>query len=289
MPETVSRCGVCGDETYEVIDKEGALCRCQCGFIFHNPRPSYDEITTFYERGDQYNGWLAHESEREKLWHRRWRKMARYVGDGPLLDAGTGTGQFLHVIRQKVSSVFGTELSGRARDIARTNYGLDIIEADGVGSEWDSLRFCTITLFHVLEHVPDPGKLIRDCHELLNPDGVLVIAVPNDIDCLLAKIRFTLDRVRPVEKRRFCSAGFERILLDDVQSEVHLSHFSIPVMRRLLGNSGFTVLEESIDPYFVAGGFLLVFHRIFYAVSLVLWNIFRINLYPTIWVIAKRD
>jgi SAM-dependent methyltransferase len=289
MSETVSCCSVCGAETFEVIDKAGALCRCRCGFIFHNPRPAHEEVTAFYERSDQYEGWLAHESEREELWLRRWIKMARYVGNGALLDVGTGTGQFLHAIRRKVMSVYGTEISGRARDIAKTRYGLDILEAEGVQADFGSLRFSTITLFHVLEHVPDPGVLIHDCYELLQPGGILVIAVPNDNGCLLAKLRFMLDKFRPVDKRRFCTAGFERILLDDVQREVHLSHFSLPVLRRLLGDRGFTVLAESLDPYFVAGGFLLMCHRIYYMFSLIFWRILRMNIYPTIWIVAKRD
>jgi SAM-dependent methyltransferase len=289
MPETVLRCGVCGAETFEVIDKSGMLCRCRCGYLFHSPRPSNNEITAFYERGEQYDGWLEHESERNNLWQRRWQKMSRFVGTGALLDVGTGIGQFLHVIRGMVSKVYGTELSAHARSIAKTRYGLDIAKADGVCADFGSDRFSTITLFHVLEHVPDPGKLIEECRELLDSGGVIVIAVPNDSDCLIAKIRFLFDRLRSVEGRRFCAAGYEQIILDDIQREVHLSHFSLPTLRRLLQDRGFTLLDESLDPYFVASGFMLVCHQLFYMVCLMLWRVLKINIYPTIWIVAKRD
>jgi len=138
---------------------------------------------------------------------------------------------------------------------------------------------------HVLEHVP----LLRDCHNLLQQGGILVIAVPNDCGCMLAKLRFGGDRLRPLEKRCFCAAGFERILLDGCQREVHLSHFSLPVLRQLLKNRGYSMLEESLDPYYVAGGFMLMCHHFFYAVSMIVWRIFKINIYPTIWIVAKRD
>lgn len=289
MPETLSQCGVCGSDAIEVVNHDGALCLCKCGYLFHSPRPTNQEIAAFYERDDQYAGWLSHEPERDKLWHRRWLKMSRFVGVGALLDAGTGIGQFLHSIRGKVAKVYGTEISAHAREIARKRYGLAIASADGVGTDWGSLRFSVITLFHVLEHVPQPGALIDNCRELLEPEGVIVIAVPNDCGCLLSKIRFLLDKLRPVSKRRFCSAGYERIILDDLQQEVHLSHFSSPVLRRLLTTRGFTILEESLDPYFVASGFLLVCHHIFYNISLKLWRILGINIYPTIWIVAKRD
>ena len=289
MPETVRNCGVCGSLLFEVIDASGELCRCSCGYLFHSPRPSSAEISTFYDRDDQYEEWLDHEAERRQLWLRRWHKMSRFIGSHvELLDIGTGIGQFLSVIRTQVSKATGTELSDQARAIAKARYELDILKSDVMNADgWG--QFSTITMFHVLEHVPDPGDLIDRCSELLTPNGVIIIAVPNDSGCLLAKIRCLLDRLRPVSQRRFCSSGYEKIILDDFQREVHLSHFTMEVLRKLLTSRGFTILEESLDPYFVASGFPLLCHRMFYTVSLMLWRALSINIYPTIWIVAKRD
>jgi 2-polyprenyl-3-methyl-5-hydroxy-6-metoxy-1,4-benzoquinol methylase len=96
-----------------------ALNRCnECGFIFRNPRPSAAEISAYYSGETQYDAWLGNEKAREAMWERRLRKLLRYRACGALLDAGTGTGQFLHIARSHFN-VEGTEVSASAVKIAK--------------------------------------------------------------------------------------------------------------------------------------------------------------------------
>src|SRR5262249_46612399 len=71
--------------------------------------------------------------------------------------------------------------------------------------------------------------------------------------------------------------------------EIHLSHFTPAVLRDLLVKTGFCVIEESIDPYYVARGPVLAMHRAYYALHRAVFVLFRRNRYDTIWMIARKQ
>src|SRR5215469_7803150 len=102
MPETLVHCSVCGSDDLRIVDSDISLCRClRCSLIFRNPRPSESEISAYYSQEDQYDDWLAHEHSRDLLWRRRLQMVDRYGRRGPLLDVGTGIGQFLSFAKHK--------------------------------------------------------------------------------------------------------------------------------------------------------------------------------------------
>jgi len=79
------------------------------------------------------------------------------------------------------------ELSSQAAAFARDHYGLDVREG-GIGSDvWGNRTFDVVTLFHVLEHLPDPGTALLVVRSLLRAEGVLVAQVPN-VDSYQARL-----------------------------------------------------------------------------------------------------
>jgi SAM-dependent methyltransferase len=124
--------------------------------------------------------------------------------------------------------------------------------------------FEIITLFHVLEHVPDPKAVIEGCKSLLSGNGILVIAVPNDISWLRKK---AIDLLKRIGVGRFATTdrlGLPRITLDGSLHEIHLSHFTPAVLRRLVEASGFAILEQSLDPYWAESGMKSALHGMYY-------------------------
>ncbi|MCL6266643.1 class I SAM-dependent methyltransferase [Flagellimonas myxillae] len=92
-----------------------------------------------------------------------------------LLDFGAGTGDFLNVVKQKGIGVEGVEPNAKARQNAKKK-GVELV------SEENQLRennFDVITLWHVLEHLPNLDERIAKLASLLAADGLMVIAVPN--------------------------------------------------------------------------------------------------------------
>jgi len=142
------------------------------------------EVSGLYEDGDyevrDFRGTLL-----EKVLSSEYLRIVNKIGAelggvGSILDFGCGKGRFLGLAKRKGWEVMGVETSMSRASFARRSYGLtvssDYYEAGLIAEK----PFDVITLFHVLEHLPDPkvlvGALIEDN---LSPNGRVVIEVPN--------------------------------------------------------------------------------------------------------------
>ena len=120
------------------------------------------------------------------------------------------------------------DASSEAVELARLQYGLQVRRGD-VGSEvWEDQRFDFVTMFHVLEHLPDPRKGLLFAGGLLNPRGSLIVQVPNVASCQARMFRsrwYGLDVPRHLVN--FTAGGLD-LLLNSVGFEIHrVSHFSL--------------------------------------------------------------
>jgi 2-polyprenyl-3-methyl-5-hydroxy-6-metoxy-1,4-benzoquinol methylase len=95
--------------------------------------------------------------------------------DKKLLDIGSGTGDFLSTCRNDNWTVFGVEPNEDARTISENKK----VNAISDLSLLEETNFDVITLWHVLEHVANLLEYIEVLKSKLNPNGVLIIAVPN--------------------------------------------------------------------------------------------------------------
>lgn len=102
-----------------------------------------------------------------------------WVPNGRLIDIGCGSGVQLAVLREFGWDVLGLEIDPAAADSARRTYHLDVIEASAAEAADHLEPVDVITMNHVIEHVPDPGQLLRDCTRLLRPGGQLIAVTPN--------------------------------------------------------------------------------------------------------------
>jgi len=100
-------------------------------------------------------------------------KMAGKGRGGRLLDVGCGDGSFLHAARERGWQVVGTELNPEpARRL-----GFDVFSS--LEECADQGPFACVTLWHSLEHMPDPETVIAKIRRLVEDDGVVLIAVPD--------------------------------------------------------------------------------------------------------------
>jgi SAM-dependent methyltransferase len=172
-----------------VSDKVFSLNVCSsCNFVFTHDYPEESEIGQYYESDD----YISHSDTSEGFSNKVYR-LARNLmltrkreiiihetglKSGKLLDIGSGTGHFAHVMKKSGWNVKGVEINPKARNFAATHFGLEIIDPAHVGT-LESGSFDCITLWHVLEHFHDPFKYMSDIHKLLKPGGLCLVALPN--------------------------------------------------------------------------------------------------------------
>ncbi len=290
--EYLNKCNLCESEDIFPIDNKHNIFKCNhCGYIFNNPRPAFNEIINFYSRENQYDSWLEEEKGRDILWQRRLKMVKKFKDTGTLLDIGAGIGQFLYFARNNFE-VEGTEISESAIKIAKEKYDLNLKKGQAEDIDFGDRRFDIITLFHVLEHVPDPSRLIERCYNLLNEQGILIIAVPNDIDSFRRRIRCTIGCLLSVFQigkfRKYEMFGLPKIELDRTSSEIHLSHFTVSSLAKCLTKKNFVIVEDTLDPYYAATGIKKIIHDLLYLIFLIIKRITNCNLYDTIWMVVKR-
>jgi SAM-dependent methyltransferase len=96
---------------------------------------------------------------------------------GRLLDVGCGSGAFARMMSGRGYDAVGVEPFSLGRPVKEP--GLELIRAPFESVRSELGRFDVVTMWHVLEHIPDPKALLEGVLEVLNPDGVLVVSVPN--------------------------------------------------------------------------------------------------------------
>lgn len=172
-----SSCGACGFA--HLTPRSESLVRCgRCGTITLAVTPSSEEIRQHYESATTFRTWQGEEPARRALWTKRIEIVRRFATGNRLLDIGTGDGHFLELAAPSFA-VQGTEISPRAIEIARSR-GLEPMQGTLSEIDFGEAQFDVITLWHVLEHIPSPSFTLDRLHQLLSPDGIVVIAVPNE-------------------------------------------------------------------------------------------------------------
>jgi 2-polyprenyl-3-methyl-5-hydroxy-6-metoxy-1,4-benzoquinol methylase len=185
---------VATDRLFSLAAGRFQLRRCRsCGCLFQNPLPDSIALASFYPRrywwsADPGSGFSATLGKIERAYrefvgldHVRFlQRCTRGGGRGrSLLDIGCGSGTFLHLARKRGFVPYGMDMSEHAVAAARAQYDLPVRQGD-IGSDlWEGHSFDFITMFHVLEHLPAPGKALEYARGLLKPGGSLILQVPN--------------------------------------------------------------------------------------------------------------
>jgi 2-polyprenyl-3-methyl-5-hydroxy-6-metoxy-1,4-benzoquinol methylase len=117
----------------------------------------------------------------------RQKRIERFIRKGRILDIGCGRGEFLSLLKERGWEAIGLELNEETASNARKAFGLEIRTGSLVDAQFEDNFFDVITLWHVLEHLPDPVQTMDECRRILKPGGLLVIALPH-FDSLQARI-----------------------------------------------------------------------------------------------------
>ncbi|UKJ07857.1 class I SAM-dependent methyltransferase [Solitalea lacus] len=213
----------------------------QTGLLITTPRPKAEDLGKYYESDDYISHTDGNKSLFEKIynWIRNYslkKKLALVESKHPkgaLLDIGCGTGAFLSVCKQAGWKVKGVEPGAKASALAKEKVQ-ESIYPSLFDAELNGQKFDVITMWHVLEHMPDLNATIERLKELLTPTGVLIIAVPN------------YNSYDALHYGKYWAAY-------DVPR--HLYHFSQQSVKQLFGNHEFELKETKpmiFDSFYVS-------------------------------------
>jgi 2-polyprenyl-3-methyl-5-hydroxy-6-metoxy-1,4-benzoquinol methylase len=165
-----------------------AVVRCErCGLRFTNPRPAPESIAQFYSA--DYRPHRRPRQLRRPL--KRWyplgalrgrpseRRSLPWHGQGRLLDFGCGGGSFIARMAEQGWKVIGLDASVGVVQGIQEKLGLKALVGSLPHPELKSGTFDVVTMWHSLEHVHDPLRVLREAYQLLVPEGRLLIATPN--------------------------------------------------------------------------------------------------------------
>lgn len=202
-------------------------------------RPQPENLDTYYQSDTYISHNDANRTLVDKMYQAvkkfsLWRKTllikAYCQNIKTLLDVGAGTGDFLLAAKKRGWSVNGVEPSRDARLRSREKKMELLPNMDLV----PRVKFQVITLWHVLEHLPDLENQILKLMGHLEDNGTLVIAVPN------------FKSYDAEQYKEFWAAY-------DVPR--HLWHFSRGAIDRLFGKYGMKVVKTKpmwFDAFYVS-------------------------------------
>ncbi len=220
-------CNFCVSSGAEPVARHNgfAIVQCRgCGLVYVNPRPAAEELIRLYA---EYH---ARGGETEASWDRLMRRVFRQTanllcasrdGSAPkrLLDVGCGYGAFVALMRERGWDAEGVDPSPKVvqtavdagRPVRRSTLE-ELQEPDG--------SYHAVTMFYVLEHLPDPLAALKKAYALLAPNGILVVRVPHTTPIV----------------RLLAPFGLGKSLYDP---PFHLYDFSPRVLQAMLRRAGF--------------------------------------------------
>jgi SAM-dependent methyltransferase len=215
----------------------GRILRCvSCGFAFRQVRSSEQELSEVYRRMDP-GLYEAEASGRARTAARHLKIVQRYLPPGRVLDVGCASGLFLRLAQNAGWQVVGLEPSEALFEKASTAvegrgevYRLTLEEADLAPATFDA-----VTIWDVLEHVPDPLGFMKTCRSLLKPKGHLFLNIPN------------LDS----KEARWLGTQWPLLLAE------HLNYFNPPSLRLCGEKAGIEWLDLGQRPSSFSIGYIL--------------------------------
>ncbi|APQ17319.1 class I SAM-dependent methyltransferase [Maribacter hydrothermalis] len=205
--------------------------------LITKPQPS--ELSKYYDP----ENYISHNDQGSTLIEKVYQKVKTYTLnkkvklinrysnlDKTILDIGCGTGEFLIYAKNKNWDTYGIEINNGARKKAEEKKIRTTEKLEDISNK----KFNVITLWHVLEHLPNLEKQIKKIESLLTKNGTLIIAVPNykSYDALYYKEHW---------------AAYD--------TPRHLWHFSQKSISNIFQKNHFTVVETlpmHFDSYYVS-------------------------------------
>ncbi|MEM7819495.1 MAG: class I SAM-dependent methyltransferase [Candidatus Aenigmatarchaeota archaeon] len=227
----IVKCCICNSDNYKNLYKikrsDGTIniVKCKnCGHIYQNPRLSDNEIKKAYNKIKKFYRTMPRKTNIMSfnlLNNKRLEEIEKYANKGKVLDIGCSFGNFLNTAKKRGWETYGNDISKYISDFAKKKMKLNVFYGTIEQIKYPKEFFDTITLFDVIEHLPDPKKTLKECNRIMKKNGLLIIQTPA-IDSIYAKIK---------------GKNWEYFGIQ------HLNYFSKKSLETLLKKTGFKIIK----------------------------------------------
>ena len=196
-------------------------------------KPVPKDLAKYYDP----NNYISHSDDSNSLLEKIYQLVKKYTlnkkvqlintytnQEKKLLDIGCGTGEFLIHAKNKNWKTVGVELNDQARQKA-SNKKIDTFKSL---ENLNNQKFDVITLWHVLEHLPNLEDQILKIKSLLEKNGTLIIAVPN---------------------YKSYDAKYYKQYWAAYDTPRHLWHFSQKAIKKIFAEKNF-IVKDTLPMYF---------------------------------------
>lgn len=228
QPQRIT-CPICGaGSSTELFRQDNEpFVRCECGLVFINPRPAIARVQQTYD--SYYSGHYVAKADKKVRRAERWVRRIRqaYVSTGRWLDVGCSAGFVVKAASDQGFEAYGIDLEPAAVLHARESLGLSNVVC-GVLEEqtFEPESFNVISLYDVIEHVPDLNATVAQLKALLHPRGVIEIRTPD-----VGHFRVPRDLSR----------------WNEIKPSEHLYYFKHDTLARLLTKHGLNIVKKRIS------------------------------------------
>jgi len=198
MTRTMKRCRACeatelaahlqvrlsaATDLIPTTDRYGAalsdIVRCRsCGHMQLDRFPSAEELMVAYAEAES-SDYVEEEEGQRATARAALDRMEPHVERGRLLDLGCWVGFLLAEARARGWKVTGVEPSTFAATWAKEKLGLDVRQEDLMTAALPSGDFDAVVMGDVIEHLPDPDQGLERIADLLAPEGIVYLALPD--------------------------------------------------------------------------------------------------------------
>ena len=160
--------------TSSAFGEHGRIVECRsCGMVYMNPRPHHQKVQDRYSevRDERY---LEEEQGRVETFTESLDLVAGFAPGRRLLDVGCHVGTFLEIAEQRGFEVAGVEPSRWAADVARERITGTVHCGAVEDAPLPEGGYDVVTMWDVVEHLPDPALDLRAVYHALRPGGIFV-------------------------------------------------------------------------------------------------------------------
>jgi len=240
-------CAICGSSEYEIIaqgydyqywtsQQIFYFVKCSaCGHLYLNPRPTINAAELIYPP-NYYTRSGRHSKEssnliaafKSKVIRRRLAPLRAYLRSGSrILDVGCGDCELILGLKETFPEIEVEGLDLMVDPIVRRrcqNAGISIVEAAAETADLRENSYDLIIMNQLIEHLWQPGEIIRRFHRSLRPGGAISIETINTAG---------YDR-KFFQKGKWGGYYFPR----------HLNLFNFETLARFLAENNFVVTDQ---------------------------------------------